>query len=45
MNDKKEAVWFAVVSVIVLLVLVIPHQSGEIIGIRAQAEEAIGPRN
>ena len=37
MNDKKEAVWFAVVSIIALLVLVILHLSGEIIGARAGA--------
>ena len=43
MNDKKEAVWFAVVSVIALLVLVILQQSGEIIGARAAAEEVSIP--
>jgi hypothetical protein len=42
-NDKKEAVWFAVVSAIALLVLVILHQSGEIIGARAAVEEASIP--
>ena len=42
-NDKKEAVWFAVVSVIALLILVILHQSGEIIGARAGLEEVSVP--
>jgi hypothetical protein len=42
-NDKKEAAWFAVVSVIALLILVILHQSGEIIGARAGMEEVSVP--
>ena len=43
MNDRKEAVWFAVVSVISLLILVILHQTGEIVGARAGAEVASIP--
>ena len=39
-NDKKEAIWFAVVSIVALLVLVILHQTGEIVGARTGAEVA-----
>lgn len=38
MNDKNEAVWFAVVSIVALLILVILHQTGGIVGARAGAE-------
>lgn len=38
MNDKKEAAWFAAVSVIAVLVLIILYQSGEIIAARAVTE-------
>ena len=43
MNEKNEAVWFAVVAGIALLVLIILHQSGEIIGAYAAIEEASIP--
>jgi cytochrome bd-type quinol oxidase subunit 2 len=39
-NDKKEAIWFAVVSIVALLVLIILHQTGEIVGARTGAEVA-----
>ncbi len=43
MNDKKEAIWFAVVAGIALLVLVILHQSSGVIGAYTGTKEASTP--
>ena len=43
MNDKKEAIWFAVVAGIALLVLAILHQSSGVIGAHTGTEEASTP--
>ena len=43
MNEKKEAIWFAVVAAIAVLVLVILYQSSEIIEAHSGAEEAHTP--
>ena len=42
-NEKKEAIWFGVVAVIALLVLVILHQSGEIVADFMMLEEPSVP--
>ena len=43
MNDKKEAVWFAVISIIALLIVVILHLSSGIIEAHAATQEASTP--
>ncbi len=43
MNDKKEAAWFAVISVIAMLVLIILYQSGGIIEAHMGTEETSTP--
>ena len=43
MNDKKEAAWFAVISVIAMLVLIILYQSGGTIEAHMGTEETSIP--
>jgi len=42
-NDIREAIWFAVVACIAMLVLVILYQSGPIIGLHAGTDDATTP--
>lgn len=42
-NDIKEAIWFAVVACIAMLVLIILYQAGPIIGLHAGTDEATTP--